>query len=126
MSFDPVSIAARISKTKDVCRKCGTVFSWEEGFLCADKLEIKATIVACPKCHSVYIPNIVSGSMSLGNDVTDQYPQAKQNKVATPDQSAIKKDEKQGRTAKIGLIILGVACFIILICCLCMTFIYFI
>lgn len=79
MGLDPADIAARLSKTKDSCRKCGTVFSWEDGFLCANKLEIKDTVVACPKCHSVYIPNIVSGGMSLGNDVTGQYPQAKQN-----------------------------------------------
>ena len=85
----------RISHTKDSCRKCGTSFSFTEGVSCAkDLLGITGSVVCCPKCHSVYEAQIVSGGMSLGYDLTDHY-QSRINQKAEEEKIQQEEDQKR-------------------------------
>jgi hypothetical protein len=65
--------AEMLLQTNSSCRKCGVMFSFEEGVSCARRNGITSKVVMCPKCHSVYEVNVAPRGMTLLADVTGRY-----------------------------------------------------
>jgi hypothetical protein len=55
------------------CPKCKSVFSFEEGILCASKYGIQGSVLMCEKCHSVFSSDGVLTSGKLTVDLTGQF-----------------------------------------------------
>jgi hypothetical protein len=64
-----VSTMDKISYTTDSCKNCGSEFSWTEGIKFAATIGITNGTVACPQCQAIYRPEVVSGRMSLGDEI---------------------------------------------------------
>jgi NAD-dependent SIR2 family protein deacetylase len=63
-------------KVQVACRKCGHRFTFEEGGGAAIDQGIRAKVVMCPKCRSIYETNVTPRGVTLLADVTERYPQA--------------------------------------------------
>ena len=61
------------------CRSCGSRFTFEEGGTAAINAGIHGKVM-CPKCHAVFDADVTPRGVTLGNDVTSRYPQAKKRK----------------------------------------------
>ena len=59
--------------TSAPCRKCGEMIVFQDGASAAMKLGIRANVVQCSKCNTIYKVDVTPRGMSLLDDVTSQY-----------------------------------------------------
>jgi hypothetical protein len=57
-----------------VCRKCETMFSFEESAQNLTRLGIRAKVAMCPFCYCVYDTSVTPRGVKLMGDVSEQYP----------------------------------------------------
>lgn len=57
-----------------VCRKCETMFSFDEGAQFLIRLGIRAKVVMCPFCYCIYNTSVTQKGVMLMEIVSEQYP----------------------------------------------------
>lgn len=85
------SILEDTMSSRLVCKKCETVFTFEEGAQGPMRVGVQEKVVMCPNCYTVYEVDITPATTTLLEDVTHKFP-AIVNKAQQQKQELVRCD----------------------------------